>query len=96
MWAVTATIVEKTHEPSSDLLMKVHDLITAGLRSRHRAILNDAVVLWNETFGCAESLEYTTDLRRALLKIKTISEICIPGLPMDQAQGVGDEVLTGG
>lgn len=36
--------------------------------------------MWNRTFGAAEHLEYSVDLRAALLRIRSITEILVPGL----------------
>ena len=40
--------------------------------------------MWNRTFGCAGALEYSDELRRALLKLKPVTDIDVPEFP-DQA-----------
>ena len=63
-------------------------LITASLRSRHKTILNDAVQMWNRKFGCSGMLDYTDDLRGALLNLKLLTEVDTPGLIDEQSQQV--------
>lgn len=63
-------------------------LITASLRSRHKTILNDAVQMWNRKFDCSEMLDYTDDLRGALLNLKLLTEVDTPGLIDEQSQQV--------
>ncbi|KAL9102739.1 MAG: hypothetical protein Q9163_002136 [Psora crenata] len=81
MWALAAAIIESVPESRSNFLATIDILVTASLRSRHKAILNEAVVMWNRAFGCAESLDYSKDLQRALLKLTTVTDIDLPGFP---------------
>lgn len=53
-------------------------LITSGLNSRHKAIVNESVLLWNRTFGLVEGLEYPDNLQPVLLKLKTLTSIYLP------------------
>ncbi|KAL9127422.1 MAG: hypothetical protein Q9217_003691 [Psora testacea] len=78
LWALVATIIESVPDSGNELLSTIDTLVTASLRSRHSAILNDAVIVWNRTFGCAETLIYTEDLRRALIKLRAVTDIDLP------------------
>ena len=88
LWAVVATSIESVPESSNELLSDMATLITASLRSRHKTILNHAVQMWNRKFGCSERLDYTDDLRSALLDLKLLTEVDTPGLIDEQSQQV--------
>lgn len=63
------------------LLRSLQVFIVSSLRSRHRVILNEAIAVWNETFGAAKDLEYPLELQKAVLKLQNVSDIVLPGLP---------------
>ncbi|KAG8533212.1 uncharacterized protein KY384_001995 [Bacidia gigantensis] len=86
LWALVASIIERVSESSNSLLQRIHFLIDSGLRSRHKVFLSYAVTMWNQTFGCEESLDYPDDLRKTLLKIRSITDIDVPGLPEESSQ----------
>ena len=88
MWALVATVIESVPESGNDLLSEIGILVTASLRSRHKTILNDAVVMWNRTFGCVEALDYSEDLRRTLMKLKLMTDIDVPGFSEADEQEV--------
>ena len=88
LWALVATLLESLQESGSEILSKMYILVAAGLKSRHRAILNDAVLMWNRIFGCAESLDYPDDLRNPLLKLKLVTDIDLPGFPDQTSEEV--------
>ena len=95
MWAVMATVIEAMSESSMQILSNIPILVTASLRSRHKPIVNDAVVMWNRTFGCVETLEYPEDLKRVLLKLRSTVDIDVPGIPNSRVQEVGQESQKG-
>ena len=55
----------------------------SSLSSRHRSILNDAIVLWNGTFGTAETLEYSENLRKVLSRLNKVTELQLPTFPQE-------------
>lgn len=71
--------VNSIAKPESSLLASVSDLLVAGLRSRHEAIVNDFIILWNQTFAKAEALEYPAALHHVLRKIRSRVDIELPG-----------------
>lgn len=62
----------------------------SSLSSKQRAVFNEAIQLWNRTFGAAKSLEYPTALLPVLLKLRTLTDISLPTFP----EGIGIDVGT--
>lgn len=48
--------------------------------------MNESIGLWNCTFGNAEFLEYRDDLRIALSKLKSVTEMKLPNFPEDDME----------
>ena len=71
------------HSPVFDtrFLFSIQELVVAGLRSRHKAVVNEAIVMWNSTFGGEESLEYPENLRIILRKLSSMTELRLPSFP---------------
>ena len=68
--------------PHTNATLRQFDaLVTSSLSSRHRSILNDAIALWNGTFGTAEHLEYPDDLRIALSRLSKVTDLQLPSFP---------------
>lgn len=44
--------------------------------------------MWNRTFGSVESLEYPDDLRPTLSKLKTVTDLQLPGFAESEAEEV--------
>ena len=55
--------------------------MTSSLGSRHRAIVNEAIGLWNRTFGTAKQLEYPDTLRMNLARLRSMTDIQLPTFP---------------
>ena len=55
--------------------------MTSSLGSRHRVIVNDAIGLWNRTFGTANQLEYPDSLRMNLARLRSMTDIQLPTFP---------------
>ena len=88
MWDLVANIIETVPKSGNDLLSTVNILVTASLRSRHKAILNDAIAIWNRTFGSTENVDYSEDLRKALIKLKLMADTDVPGFSKAEEQEV--------
>ena len=69
-------------------LFSFQELVVAGLRSRHKTVVNESVVLWNSTFGEEIIVEYPEDLRTVLQKLRPMIDIRLPNFP----ESNGDEV----
>ena len=76
-------MIKSIPKPDSLLLAAIQDLLIAGFRSRHRAILNDLILMWNQTFAEVVSLEYPTALRDVLLHLRSKVDFRLPGLAED-------------
>lgn len=67
--------------PNNASLGSIQVLMTSSLGSRHRAIVSDAISLWNRTFGFADQLDYSHSLRMILARLRFISDIELPNFP---------------
>ena len=81
-------MIENVPGSRQDLLLRLHHLVIASLRSRHSNILNSAVIMWNQAFGSAETLEYADDLRSVLMSLKIVANVDTPGIASDDSQRV--------
>ena len=62
-------------------LFSIQELMVAGFRSRHKAIVNQSIAMWNSTFGGEGTLEYPGDLRAILQKLRPMAELSLPNFP---------------
>lgn len=62
-------------------LYSIQELVVAGFRSRHKAVVNESVIMWNGTFGGQDTLEYPQDLGTILQKLRPMTELRLPNLP---------------
>lgn len=62
-------------------LFSIQELVIAGFRSRHKAVVNESIVMWNNTFGAEGTLEYPQDLRTILQKLRSMTELKLPNFP---------------
>ena len=88
LWSAVLTIIKGAPTFNGPFLSLVQNIFISGLRSRHRAIVNECVVAWNQTFAQVESLEYPQELRTILLNLENIIDLELPNL----SKSDGDEV----
>lgn len=69
-------------------LFSIQDLVVAGFRSRHRAVVNESIVMWNSTFGGEDTLEYPEDLKTILQKLRPMTELRLPNFPESNGEEV--------
>lgn len=81
LWAVIASAIEALPKKDSRLLLVLESLIVSSLKSRHKTIVNEAIQMWNRTFGALEYLEYPDSLRPVLLKLRTLTDLLLPAFP---------------
>lgn len=62
----------------------------AGFRSRHIAVVNQTIVMWNSTFGGEDSLQYPKDLRTILEKLRSVTELRLPNFPESHGEEVNE------
>ena len=73
------TIEQLPHNRTS--LESMQGIMTCSLRSRHRTIVNEAICLWNRSYGTAEGLEYPDALQGILARLRSIAVIELPSFP---------------
>lgn len=62
-------------------LRLLESLIVSSLKSRQKAVVNEAIQMWNRTFGAAEFLEYSEALCPVLLKLRKFTDLFLPAFP---------------
>ena len=80
-WQVIVQLLQSIPTKESTLLKALEPLLVAGFASPHRAIVNDTIAFWNETFGAEESLEYPTKLESILRARVAEADIALPTFP---------------
>ncbi|KAL6716476.1 hypothetical protein ACLMJK_006043 [Lecanora helva] len=91
IWTLLIAIIERSPEYGTKRLAEIQHLVLSGLKSRHRAILNKSIEMWNRTFGCSEALEYSEDLQNVLLKLYAVTDIQLPSLAEAKLENVSSE-----
>lgn len=68
----------------STILSNLEPLLLSGLESRHRAIVNAAIRLWNSIFAnCQENLEYPPRIKGTLLRLHPVADLQLPCFPVN-------------
>ncbi|KAJ3579496.1 hypothetical protein NPX13_g1063 [Xylaria arbuscula] len=67
----------------------IEPLLCWAFRSKHRHIVNNAVLLWNRSFDSTSEVEYPATLKNILLSLRPFVEITLPGLD-DSTCGTDD------
>ena len=70
----------------STLLSLLHEPLNSGFSSRHKAIVNKSILMWNTTFGLADSLEYPESFRRTIIKLSLLTELHLPGISAEDEE----------
>ncbi|KAF8453163.1 Rap1-interacting factor 1 N terminal-domain-containing protein [Terfezia claveryi] len=83
LWASIADSIRKLPRHDSMTLQSLATIISAGLESRRKVIVNAAIEAWNETFGAQNSLEYPARVRVVMKKLRPIADINLPNFPED-------------
>ena len=74
-------VATNTYSPTK-LLSVLEILMSSGLESKHKTIVNATITLWNSTFGtCQDNLEYPTRVADILLRLRPIADIDLPSFP---------------
>ncbi|KAI1355346.1 Rap1-interacting factor 1 N terminal-domain-containing protein [Xylaria sp. FL0043] len=58
----------------------IEQLLCCAFNSKHRYIVNNAVLLWNRSFDSVEEVNYPMALKNVLLSLRSYAEITLPGL----------------
>ncbi|KAI0096898.1 Rap1-interacting factor 1 N terminal-domain-containing protein [Nemania sp. FL0031] len=58
----------------------IEQLLCCAFKSKHRHIVNNAVLLWNRGFENATEIKYPVTLRDVLLSLRPYVDIALPGL----------------
>ncbi|KAI1158815.1 Rap1-interacting factor 1 N terminal-domain-containing protein [Nemania serpens] len=58
----------------------IEQLLCCAFKSKHRHIVNNAVLMWNRDFENATEIQYPATLRDVLLALRPYVDIALPGL----------------
>jgi len=92
MWETITAVIHSLPRLNTTL-SALQGLLLAGLSSRHRTILNMSIGLWNSTFGLMNDVTYPETLRKALLRLASVTEIELQGLPVGEVSSDVSVVL---
>lgn len=73
--------IERSVVFDTRFLFSIQELVVAAFRSRHKAVVNKAVVMWNRTFGGQDTMEYPEDLITILQKLRSMTQLRLPNFP---------------
>jgi len=83
LWVSIADSIRKLPRHDSITLQSLAIIISAGLESRRKVIVNSSIKVWNDTFGAQDSLEYPSRVRVVMKKLRPIADISLPNFPED-------------
>ena len=58
----------------------IEPLLCCAFRSKHRHIVNNAVLLWNRSFDSTSEVDYPATLKDVLLSLRSYVDLTLPGL----------------
>ena len=90
LWAEVVTAIETSPKIDGRFLLAIETLMISSLKSKQKAVINESIQLWNQTFGTAKSLEYPASLLPVLVKLRTLTDISLPTFP----KGIDIDVST--
>ncbi|KAL8721271.1 MAG: hypothetical protein Q9225_002013 [Loekoesia sp. 1 TL-2023] len=88
LWRILTDSIKSVPKPDSSFLADIQDLLVAGFRSRHKAIVNDLIIMWNQSFAETEYLEYPAKLRDVLAHLRSRVDIGLPGFVNSEAMEI--------
>ena len=94
MWTKVVNSIEHSGVFDTKFLFGIQELVVAGFRSRHKAVVNESIAMWNNTFGVEASLEYPKDLKTILQKLRSLTELRLPDFPERNGEEVSRPYLA--
>ncbi|TVY68796.1 Telomere length regulator protein rif1 [Lachnellula suecica] len=84
LWVILCSAIPRLVDSynSSKILADLESLVCSGLESKHKSIVNQAIRMWNSTFGLSkEALVYPDRVQDALLRLRPIADLQLPFFP---------------
>ncbi|KAK5009612.1 hypothetical protein LTR28_000186 [Elasticomyces elasticus] len=81
LWKAVVALIRECLRHDNLLLKGLGNLVTAGLSSSRRNIVNTTIELWNDAFGKEEKLDYPKNLEKVLRKLRHVTELSLPTFP---------------
>ena len=78
-----ADTIRKLPRHDSISLQSLAILISSGLESKRKVIVNNSINVWNDTFGTQDTLEYPARVRIVMKKLRPIADLNLPTFPED-------------
>ncbi|KAI1739140.1 Rap1-interacting factor 1 N terminal-domain-containing protein [Xylaria scruposa] len=63
----------------------IEQLLCCAFKSKHRHIVNTAVLLWNQGFENASEIQYPETLKDVLLSLRSYADVALPGLDIEMS-----------
>ncbi|TAQ88451.1 hypothetical protein B7494_g3220 [Chlorociboria aeruginascens] len=97
LWGKVCSIIPvgKKTQTHTKILSDLEIMISSGLTSKHRTIVNSTVRMWNLLFGvCEDGLVYPDKVKDALLRLRPIADLQLPFFPdgLEDGQGENQEI----
>ena len=81
VYETVQTLLETAPKFDNSFLAEYQDLLISCLRSRHKYILTQSALMWNRTLGSADTLDYSEELQKVLLKLRHVTSLQLPNFP---------------
>ncbi|KAI9841331.1 MAG: hypothetical protein M1837_000764 [Sclerophora amabilis] len=81
LWTTICRAIASLPSHDSGTLGDLEPIICSGLSSSRQSILNEAIAMWNSTFGAEEALEYPPKVQIVLQRLKPLVELRLPTFP---------------
>lgn len=93
-WSSILQLMKKLPDKDSTLLKALESLLAAGFSSPHRAVVNETILFWNETFAKQSVLDYPPGLERVLRARIADVDIELPTFPESVEESVPASLPT--
>lgn len=81
VWEKVLEAIERLPQHDGKVLDALQVLITSGLQSKRKPVVNATIKAWNGTFGKQQSMHYPKSVRTALKKLRPIADLLLPTFP---------------
>lgn len=83
LWKILTDAIKSVPKHDSLFLAGVQDLMLAGFQSHDKSVVDDTIMMWNQSFSKAETLEYPPRLHAVLSRLRRRVVIGLPGFVDD-------------
>ncbi|CAK7206559.1 hypothetical protein SEUCBS139899_009355 [Sporothrix eucalyptigena] len=89
-WDAACSLLDRAGSKNSSLpLVSLEPLLCAAFSSKHRHIVNNALVMWNRIFGNSGEIDYPVKLKETFTSLQAFIGAPIPGLEITHVASGG-------